>query len=59
MKLDAREAKRLIEEWDMESGKIRRLASDRIVTYTPGELQVLSVVNEESPTNEKRNKCSI
>lgn len=49
MKLDAMEAKYRIEEWDLESGKIRRLASDFVLTYAPGELRVLSVVTEESP----------
>lgn len=49
MKLDATEAKYRIEEWDLESGKIRRLAIDSVLTYAPGELRVLSVVPEESP----------
>ncbi|MBX4148708.1 beta-galactosidase [Paenibacillus lautus] len=48
MKLDAIEAKYRIEEWGLESGKIRRLASDSVLTYAPGELRVLSVVPEES-----------
>ncbi|MCT1403142.1 beta-galactosidase [Paenibacillus sp. p3-SID867] len=49
MKLDAIEAKYRIEEWGLESGEIRRLASDSVLTYAPGELRVLSVVPEESP----------
>lgn len=49
MKLDAIEAKCRIEEWGLESGEIRRLASDSVLTYAPGELRVLSVVPEESP----------
>lgn len=48
MKLDAIEAKYRIEEWDLENGKIRWLASDSVLTYAPGELRVLSVVPEES-----------
>ncbi|WP_127595386.1 glycosyl hydrolase [Paenibacillus lautus] len=53
LKLDAREAKHRIEEWDLESGNIRRLTSDSILTYAPGELRVLSLVPEESPIGEK------
>lgn len=49
MKLDAMEAKYRIEEWGLESGEIRRLASDFVLTYAPGELRVFSVVPEESP----------
>ncbi|WP_373456936.1 glycosyl hydrolase [Paenibacillus sp. MDMC362] len=49
MKLDAMEAKYRFEEWGLDSGKIRRLANDSVLTYAPGELRVLSVVPEESP----------
>ncbi|WP_339293422.1 glycosyl hydrolase [Paenibacillus sp. FSL W8-0187] len=49
MKLDARGPKYRIEEWDLECGNIRRLASDSVLIYAPGELRVLSVVPEECP----------
>ncbi|MFG1732537.1 glycosyl hydrolase [Paenibacillus sp. 843] len=53
LKLDAREAKHRIEEWDLESGNIRRLTSDSVLTYAPGELRVLSLVPEQGPIGEK------
>ncbi|MFB4324478.1 glycosyl hydrolase [Priestia sp. BR_2] len=52
MKLDAGETGNLMEEWDLESGSIRRLVGDSILTYAPGELRVLSVGPEECSINE-------
>ncbi|OME90798.1 MULTISPECIES: glycosylhydrolase-like jelly roll fold domain-containing protein [Paenibacillus] len=50
IKLDPRENKDYLEEWDLENGGVRRLDSEAVLTFVPGELRVLSVSPHEQPS---------
>ncbi|WP_413375019.1 glycosyl hydrolase [Paenibacillus taichungensis] len=50
IKLDPRENKDYLEEWDLESGGVRRLDCEAVLSFVPGELRVLSVRPQERPS---------